>query len=215
MSALNKTLFRKTQGFFLAKVQKHVYQRRVLYVMDRDLSLPDPVIPQGKNSPMWEDEQNKFTMPLATHENIDGMAAHFPPSKLKILHNRVDDPAIDFTFAPKEDGSCWGYLMHAIAPYYEKLYNYTVDPGKSGVYQFDGWVNPHDRGRLVAILGIIFMFNRRRQEGYRRIRVIVWANDTRSLRLHKRFGFQEVQRLLYTRLGPFRWTRTLPRPTVD
>ena len=214
MTASSKTLLSRLKGFSL-KIRRRIFQRMELCIMDRDLSLPDPVAPQGRVSPAGESSQEDFDMPLVTHQEVDHMAAYFSPSKLKVLHRRIDDPTIEFRRAQglMEDGSCFGFLMHATAPFHEELYNYTVDPGKFGVYQFDGWVSPHARGKLVAIRGMIFMANRRRQEGYQHIRVIVWPNDIRSLRLHKRFGFQEVRRIIYTRLGPFRWTRPLPVPS--
>ena len=176
--------------------------------MERPLSLEDPIAPKGRSTQV--PDVNHFPMKKATHEGVNELAPYLDKDKIRLLHLKVDDPNLDFRIRWTEKGVLMGYLMHSLAPYHEEQWNYTMDPGKGGAYQFDGWVNPQVRGQLVGIAGFIFMFNRRRKEGYKHIRVLVRANDTRACRIHERFGFVDIGRLVYRHIGPFRWTRPLP-----
>ena len=194
-------------------LRRKLFHRVELRIMERPLSLADPIAPKGRSTQV--PDVNDFPMKKATHEGVDELAPYLDKEKIRTLHQRVDDPNLDFVIRWTDEGTLMGYLMHALGPCYEELWNYTVDPGEGGAYQFDGWVNPAVRGQLVGIAGFIFMFNRRRAEGYKHIRVLIRAHDIRSCRLHERFGFEDIGRLVYRHVGPFKWTRPLSTPQIS
>lgn len=161
-------------------------------------------------------EGQKFYMDVATHEMIDRLAGKFTPAKLQHLHNMVDHPDIDFVIRIREDGECWGYMMHALRPFRDPEFKHLVpfEVGKD-VFQFDGWVHPDYRGRLIAIQGTNWFFDRRRASGHQNIVVTVRKIDKRAMRYHTRYGFEPIGKIDHYVVGPWRINRLQMDPTAD
>jgi hypothetical protein len=97
----------------------------------------------------------------------------FPPEKIVHFHRMVDDPNIEFVIRMREDRACWGFMMHALRPFKDPLYRLTMPIAEDATFQFDGWVHPDSRGRLIAVIGTNWVFDRRRAAGTKAVVVTV------------------------------------------
>ncbi len=177
------------------------------HIMRRPLSLPNYKIPGGKASAVGiEVDENYMYNP--THEQIDTLEGHFPEQKLQIFHYAIDNPAIDFTARLMPEGGLWGYMMHSFEPMKDVAYGFTI-PIIAGIesLQFDGWVHPEKRGRLVAMEGSNWMLDRRRGTGHEAIVIAVRTQDRPALKYHHRFGYEHVGSIRHYRIGKLRWNK--------
>lgn len=186
-------------------------------ILRRPLSLPNPRLPQGRKNRLTEEvDTETFWMHQATHELVDQAVGQFPPEKIAHFHEMVDNEAVDFVIRYREDGQCWGYMMNARKPIPDPLYRFTIPLAPDEVYQFDGWVNPQNRGRMVAVIGNNWVWDRRRDEGFEGIVVTVRKKDKPAQRYHQRGGFEPIGEATHWRVGPFRFNRIrMSRPEAS
>jgi len=183
------------------------FKRIDFLIVRKDLTTPDPKIPEGRRSPVREGRP-RFA-DHATHGHVDLMAKYFPQDKVRLFRRYVDDPRLDFEVRLREeDGFTWCYMMHADYPMRDPAFGYKLPicEGRD-IMQFDGWVNPEQRGRMVGIEGTNFVNSLRREEGFERLYATLNAKDVTSRRLHKRMGFSVVGEIRHWRVGPFKFNR--------
>lgn len=187
----------------------HVIRRVELDVMRRSLDLPNLRIPRGRRSVMdvHGSDDDEFSMEQCTHEIAEELHGTFPPDKIEHFHRMVDDPNIDFVIRMREDRECWGFMMHALRPFQDPLYHLTVPIAEDETFQFDGWVHPDYRGRLIAVIGTNWVFDRRRAAGTKAVVVTVRQKDLVAQKYHKRFGFEKIGQVTHWRVGPLRFNR--------
>jgi len=191
-------LWRRTGHKFIRKVE--------MDIMRRPMSLPNFELPANRRSPVKDADPNRDDyMWQCEHKHVDSLAGKFSPAKLKHFHNVVDNPNIDFVIRIREDGECWGYMMHALSAFKDPLYHMTVPILEDETYQFDGWVHPDYRGKLIAIEGTNWVFNRRRADGTKGVVVTVRKRDKVAQKYHKRFGFVPIGEVVHWRVGPLRF----------
>jgi len=200
-------VIRDVASFF----RRRVYRKIVLDILRRPLSLPNARIPGGRRNALQVDgtqgPQDEFSMSEGTHEIVEIMAKTFPKEKIPYFHEMVDDPHVDFVVRLRDDGECWGYMMNSRKPFRDRLFGFTVPIEPTEVFQFDGWVHPDHRGRLLGIAGQNWVFDRRRAEGFEATVVTVRRQDKAARRYHVRYGFEPIGIVTHWRIGPFKINR--------
>jgi hypothetical protein len=168
---------------------------------------PNLKVPKGRGTPVDSVVDENY-MYNPTLEMIESLKGHFPPARLQIFRNMVEDPNIDFIIRMHPEGGLWGYMMHSMVPMKDVEYKFTIPviPGKETL-QFDGWVHPDFRGMLIAIEGSNWMLDRRRKTGHEAIVVAVRTKDRPAMRYHQRFGYQPVGTIQHYRVGKLRWNK--------
>lgn len=207
-----RSRFRKIVGPVWRATLGRWFKRIDFIIVRKDLTTPDPQIPEGRRSPVREGRP-RFA-DHATQEHVDLMAGTFSPEKLRLFRRYVEDPRLDFEVRLREtDGFTWCYMMHADYAIRDPEYGYKLPicEGRD-IMQFDGWVNPEQRGRMVGIEGTNFVNSLRREEGFERLYATLNAKDVRSARLHKRMGFTVVGEIWHLMVGPFKFNRVKFEP---
>ncbi|MCH2101204.1 MAG: GNAT family N-acetyltransferase [Planctomycetes bacterium] len=207
-------IIRDLASFF----RRHVFRKIVLDILRRPLSLPNAPIPRGRLSAMNGEEGGdvEFKMDECTHEMVELLAKTFPSEKVPYFHEMVDESDVDFVVRMREDGECWGYMMNSRKPFRDRLFGFKVPIEPNEVFQFDGWVHPDYRGRLIAILGQNWVFDQRRAEGFEATVVTVRRQDKSARRYHDRYGFDPIGVVTHWRIGPFKINRVkMNRPDPE
>mgnify|MGYP002826894170 FL=1 len=189
--------------------------RRVEFdIMRRSLELPNLRVPRRSAMDVHGESDETFSMWPCTHEIVDKLGKDFPPAKLAHFHQMVDHPDVDFVIRTNPDESvCWGYMMHAVRPFEDPKYRFTIPLQPDEAFQFDGWVHPEHRGRLIAIVGTNWAFDRRRTAGTKAVVVTVRKNDRPAQMYHRRYEFEKIGEVIHWRVGPLRFNKViLDRP---
>lgn len=190
-------LWNRTGHRFIRKIE--------LDVMRRPVSLPNFKLPTGRRSPVADPED--WDMDDCTQAIVDQCVGLFPDDKIAHFRKMADDPAVWFPIRMREDGECWGYMMQSERPIQDPLYRFTIPIREREVYQFDGWVHPDYRGRLIAMMGTNWVLDKRRAQGIEGIVVTVRKNDAPAQKYHRRFGFEQIGVVVHWRIGPWRLNR--------
>lgn len=208
--SMKKFGFKRVLRSIWNRTGRRIVRRIELDIMRRSLDLPNLHIPSGRRSAVdlhGTMNDAEFTMDQCTHEIAEELRATFPSEKIAHFHRMVDDPYIDFVVRMRSDGECWGFMMHSLRPFKDPLYRFTVPIAEDETFQFDGWVHPDYRGRLIAVVGTNWVFDRRRAAGTKAVVVTVRQKDHVAQRYHKRFSFEKIGRITHWKLGPFRFNR--------
>ncbi|MBC8405694.1 MAG: hypothetical protein H8E15_10735 [Planctomycetes bacterium] len=98
-------------------------------------------------------------------------------------------------------------------PMYVKVLHHRFDPGPDGIYWFEGETLEEWRSRGVALVGMNWFFPRLEElTGRKKILTNYEMKNRPSRKLHDRYSFVPQYRLIWRKLGPFRWARRAEIP---
>lgn len=129
---------------------------------------------------------------------------------LEIYRERLESPTGECMYG-LIDGKLVSHGWFRTGPHYDHQMRYTFDPGEGGTYWFEGWTSQRARGKGIAILGMNWMFadlfSRPDWQWVTHMQTYYEPDNKNSKRLHDRYGFHEIRRMVHYRIGPFRFTR--------
>ena len=180
------TLLRKTLRIALS----HIYQRRYLLIVKRD------IVPLDKEKAKEQLAGAKI-FEIHTDEELVTYFTPLLPQKIPLFRERMRDPALHCYVVVDADNKLIGYTWLAHDSYYERELKYTISLAQDQVYSFDGFLLPlHRKGLMPIALGTQSMaesLKKGKKEGI----CLVDESNKRSMFFHHRWNCKETMRCLH------------------
>ena len=164
---------------------RYIYSHWKVYILERPLELKSIEITTTQQ-PIQVTEYNLHV--------FEKYFKHYIPSIKKWLKDGSrPDAYID------DNGDV--YMMHWInegGDYYDSsYYKFTIPVPKDSIYQFAGDLSKERRATSLLIQSLQRIWDEYCAQGYKTSRTLVSENNSMSIKVHLRLGYQEVGKLIH------------------